>query len=147
MGDVKKRKKSLIILSVVIIAIIVISSIVGCSINGFKQDDFQLEITSIRIDGNKVTVTAQLKNKSLRNGLVTSNGLIEIYYTDENGMPDNWASSSICIYDWIRCKQKITATYTFELEKGTYTITATAGFSCNNEKDDFVYKAVKTIEV
>ena len=143
-----KRKKSLIILAIVIIVVLTTSCIVGCSINGFKKDDFQFSITSVKIDGNKVTVTAQLKNNSLRNGFVTRSGLIYIIYTDEDGKPDNWAVASICIYDWIRFKQKVTETEEFVLEKGkTYTITAISSFSCNNSKDDFVYKVVKTIEV
>ena len=142
-----KRKKSFIILTVLIIAIIAISSIVGCSINGFEKDDFELEITSIRIDGNKVTVEAQLKNNSWRNGLVASSGLIHILYTDEEGKPDNWGIADILIYDWMRCKQTITRTCEFELEKGQYTIEAFSGFDCNNAKDHFYYRVEKVIEV
>ena len=134
-------------MTVLIIAIIAISSIAGCSINGFEKDDFQLEITSIRIDGDKVTVEAKLKNNSWRNGLVVSSGLIHILYTDEYGKPDNWGIPSIAIYNWIRCKQTITQTYEFELEKGKYTIEALTAFSCNNDKDDFSYSVEKVIEV
>ena len=142
-----KRKKSFIIFTVLIIAIIAISSIVGCSINGFEKDDFELEIASIRIDGNKVTVEAQLKNNSWRNGLVSSSGLIHILYTDEEGKPDNWGIADILIYDWMRCKQTITQTCEFELEKGKYTIEAFSGFDCNNAKDHFYYRVEKVIEV
>ena len=142
-----KRKKSFIILTVLIIAIIAVSSIVGCSINGFEEDDFQLEITSIRIDGNKVTVEAKLKNNSWRNGLVVSSGLVHILYTDEEGKPDNWGIASIAIYDWMRCKQTITRTQEFELQKGKYTIEAFSSFACNNDKDRFHYSVEKVIEV
>ena len=142
-----KRKKPFIILTVIIVAVIVISGIVGCSINGFGNDDFELKITNIRIDGNKVTVEAKLKNNSWRNGLVVSSGLIHILYTDEDGMPDNWGIASIALYNWMRCKQTITQTCEFELEKGTYTIEAFSSFSCNNDKDDFYYRVEKIIEV
>ena len=141
-----KRKKSFIVLTVIIIVVIAISSIIGCSINGFKEDDFEIAITSIRIDGNKVTVKAQLKNNSWRNGLVTSSGLLHILYTDEDGKPD-WAIASIALYNWIRCKQKITVTEVFELEKGKYTIRAVSGFDCNKNKSHFVYSVEKVIEV
>lgn len=141
-----KRKKLFIILTVSIIAIIAVSSIVGCSINGFEKDDFQLEITIIRIDGNKVTVEAKLKNNSWRNGLVESSGLLHILYTDEEGKPE-WGIASILIYDWIICKQTITRTQEFELEKGKYTIEAISNFSCNKDKDLFYYSVEKVIEV
>ena len=142
-----KRKKSFIILTVIIVAVIVISSIVGCSINGFEKDDFELEITSIRIDGNKVAVEAILKNNSWRNGMVVSGfSMIEVIYQDEE-QSINWGFPSIAKYYWIRCKQTIKETQEFQLEKGKYTIIAIVDFNCNKNKDTFFYKAETIIEV
>ncbi len=141
-----KRKKVFIITVVAIIAVIALVSIVGCSINGFEKDDFEFTITSIRVDGNKVTVVAQLKNNSWRNGWVVSSGLIHIVYEDEGGNPE-WGITSIAINNWISCKQKITKTQEYTLEKGRYTIKALANFSCNNNKDKFHYIVEATVEI
>lgn len=148
MNELIKKNKTFIILVVVAVIVLTVACVVCFSINGFKQDDFTLSITSVKIEGNKVTVTAQLKNNSLRNGWISSSGLIHMEYHDENGMPDNWGVASIYILNWMRCKQTVIRTVTFELnEKGKYTIEAFSSFSCNGDKDDFHYKAQKVIEI
>ncbi|MDE5755745.1 MAG: hypothetical protein K2I23_01495 [Clostridia bacterium] len=142
-----KRKKSFIILTVLIVAIIAASSIVGCSINGFRQEDFQLAITDVRINDNIVTIDVEFKNTSWRNGLVVSGfNIIEVIYQDEDNSI-NWGFPSIAVYHWIRCKQKITETQEFQLEKGIYTITAIVDFFCNGDRDSFYYRVETIVEV
>ena len=141
-----KRINRFIIFAIVIIA--VLFSFCGCESAGFKQDDFEIKLISVEVDGNKVTVQTEFKNKSYRNGLVFSGDpLIEIYCNDENG-ESQWVYSSIGRNYWIICKQKRTKTDVFELEEGIYTIQAYVSLSCNNGKDLLSYSTeTVTIEI
>ena len=141
------KRKSAIVLLIVLLFSIVLFSFSGCSSSGFKQEDFQLAITDVQVNGNNVIVNAEFKNTSWRNGMIVSGfSIIEVIYQDEE-QSLNWGFPSIAKYYWIRCKQTIKETEEFQLEKGKYTIIAIVDFHCNKDKDRFYYKAETIIEV
>ena len=140
------KKITTLVLAVLIISTLLFS-FCGCSSSGFKQEDFELAITDVQVDGIHVTVSVEFKNKSWRNGWVVSNGLIHvIYYRDEEER-DSWAFASVAIYDWIICKHTVKEKEELQLEKGQYTIAAIVRIHCNDDRDVFYYEVEKVIKV
>ena len=147
-----KKIKQYFVFTVVIIALIF--TLCGCSPTKFEQDDFELKVESVEINGNQVAMQIEFRNNSYKNGWVLSGGasgkpssIIRVCCKNSDG-ESMWDYPAVAINHWIRCKQKIKNTDTFELEEGIYTIEVCVSLYCNNEKDHFYYESESiTIEI
>ena len=150
-----KRKYIILILIFCLSAL----SLAGCTYTNFKEEDFQLGISSVEVVGNKIIVEAIFENKTLYSGIIISDGIasdistiIHIECKDENNEPD-YNYPYIAIYHYVKAKQKIVVRKEFELKSGIYTIVSHVNIFCNGKKhfkldsynDEFYYQTEKIV--
>lgn len=130
-----KHRFSITILIICIAAL----SLTGCTYTNFKDEDFQLGISSIEVVGNKVIVEAIFENKTAHSGIIIGGGvegkissIIDFEYIDENG-ESKFTFPDIAIFHYVKAKQKVVARREFNLEPGIYTIMCHVRFSCNGK--------------
>ena len=68
-----KKATARIILIVLTISLLLLS-FCGCSSSGFKEDDFEISLKSVSVDGNVLSVTVEFRNKSGHRCLFFSGG-------------------------------------------------------------------------
>ncbi len=130
-----KRKYIILILIFCLTAL----SLAGCTYTNFKEEDFQLGISSVEVVGNKVIVEAIFENKTAHSGIIMGGGvegkissIIKIEYKDENNGPE-FVYPSIAVFYYVKAKQKVVARREFNLEPGIYTIMCHVRFYCNGK--------------
>lgn len=151
--SVKKLLKRKYIILILIFCLMALS-LAGCTYTNFKEEDFQLGISSVEVVGNKVIVEAIFENKTAHSGIIIGGGvegnissIIDFEYIDENG-ESKFAFPDIAIFHYVKAKQKVVARREFNLEPGIYTIMCHVRFSCNGKSrlkiedfsDCFYYK-------
>ncbi|MDE6605976.1 MAG: hypothetical protein K2K85_08160 [Clostridia bacterium] len=145
-----KKATARIILIVLTISLLLLS-FCGCSSSGFKEDDFEISLKSVSVDGNVLSVTVEFRNKSWHSGKAISGGetfnLASIIHVECKEINDDIpiVYPSIAINHWIMCKQKVTKKVQLQLEKGTYRVRAICGFLCNNNDDSFFFSTEEVI--
>ncbi len=150
-----KRKYIILILIFCLTAL----SLAGCTYTNFKEEDFQLGISSVEVVGNKVIVEAIFENKTAHSGIIMGGGIegkissiIKIEYKDENNGPE-FVYPSIAVFYYVKAKQKIVAREEFDLESGTYIIISKVRIFCNGKNlfkgepynNEFYYQTEKIV--
>ncbi len=128
----KNMKKRFCICAILILVILICVIASSCS-SKFDDEDFSIELSDVKVDGNNVSVSVIFKNNSFKSDVVIGTGaIVYIFYEDENGKPD-WCIPSIAVKHLIYAKQKIKKTEKFELPKGVYKVYGIADFDCDGK--------------